>query len=85
VVDQIRSPRPLLFVLADGKNCFDQTISAAQLREAFRTHGHGHWQYLPDHREKGRLNVAVHIRRGDVTEMKQRASGNWRERYIDLA
>ncbi len=74
MVDQIRSPRPLFYFLADGQNYFDKTINAAQLREDFRTNGH--WHYLPDHREKGRINVAVHIRRGDVAEMKERASGN---------
>lgn len=81
LVDGIRSSRNLLFVLADGQNSFDQTANGAQQREAFERYGR--WRHLPEHREEGRLNIAVHIRRGDVAAMKARGEGNWRERYVE--
>lgn len=80
VIDAIRSPRDLMFVLADGQNCHDHTVNADRLRADFL--GCGRWQHLPDHREPGRLNVAVHVRRGDVAAMKARDEGNWRERFV---
>lgn len=82
VVDAIRSPRNLLFVLADGQNSRDQTDFVAQQRADFVAHGG--WRHLPDHREPGRLNVAVHIRRGDVATMKSADQGNWRIRFVSL-
>lgn len=81
VVDAIHSPRNLLFVLADGQNCYDHTANASQQRSDFQAHGH--WQHLPDHRESGRLNVAVHIRRGDIVAMKSRGQGNWQQRFVE--
>lgn len=80
LVEAIRSPRDLLFVLADGQNCHDHTANADQQRAEFRAFGR--WHHLPDHRESGRLNVAVHVRRGDVAVMKARDEGNWRERFM---
>ena len=80
--DSIRSPRNLLFVLADGQNCRDQTAHVAQQRADFLAHGR--WQHLPVHHEPGRLNVALHIRRGDVAAMKSRDQGNWRLRFLGL-
>ena len=82
VIDSIRSPRNLLFVLADGQNCRDQTAHVAQQRADFLAHGR--WQHLPVHHEPGRLNVALHIRRGDVAAMKSRDQGNWRLRFLGL-
>jgi hypothetical protein len=81
LVASIHSPHPLLFVLADGQNCYDHTTNAAQLRNDF--FNYGNWRHLRDFREPGRLNIAVHIRRGDVTRMKERKTGNWRERYVE--
>lgn len=81
VVHAIRSPRNLLFVLADGQNCHDHTANAAQQRSDFLAYGR--WQHLPDHREPGRLNVAVHVRRGDIVGMRARGEGNWQERYVE--
>jgi hypothetical protein len=81
VVDAIHSPRNLLFVLADGQNCYDHTANASQQRSDFQAHGR--WQHLPDHRESGRLNVAVHIRRGDIVAMKSRGQGNWQQRFVE--
>ncbi|MFM8893299.1 MAG: hypothetical protein ACKOTB_17080 [Planctomycetia bacterium] len=80
LVNSIRSPRDLIFMLADGQNCYDHTANAAQQRADFL--GFGRWQHLPDHREPGRLNVAVHVRRGDVAAMKAQDQGNWRERFM---
>lgn len=81
VVEAIRSPRPILFVLADGQNCYDQTANSRQLRADFQRYGR--WHHLPEHREPGRLNVAVHIRRGDVANMKAQDNGDWRERFVE--
>jgi hypothetical protein len=80
VVDAIHSHRNLLFVLADGQNCYDHTANAARQQSDFLVHGR--WQHLPEHREPGRLNVAVHIRRGDVVAMKSRGQGNWQQRFV---
>lgn len=80
VVDTIRSADPLLFVLADGQNAYDQTPNAARLRSEFLAHGG--WRDIPLHAEAGRTNVAVHVRRGDVAAMKQRGIGGWETRYV---
>jgi hypothetical protein len=82
IIETVRSPDPLLFVLADGQNEFDHTVNTAQLRQEFLDHGD--WRVIPDHRVPGRLNVAVHIRRGDVAAMKARGDGNWNERFLGL-
>lgn len=81
VIDAIRSPRNLLFVLADGQNCHDHTANAQQQRMDFQAHGR--WHHLPDHRDSGRLNVAVHIRRGDIVAMKSQGLGNWQQRFVE--
>lgn len=80
VIDAIRSPEPLLFVLADGQNTYDHTPNAEQLRNEFRAHGA--WQGFPLHAKAGRTNVAVHIRRGDVAAMRDSAHPDWETRYV---
>jgi len=34
--------------------------------------------------EDGKVNVAIHIRRGDIMAMMKAGVGSWRERYVDL-
>lgn len=35
--------------------------------------------------EDGKVNVAIHIRRGDIMAMMKAGVGSWKERYVDLA
>lgn len=79
-VNAVRSDRDLLFILADGQNAYDHTSSAAVLRKAFRERGL--WGHLPRHGVSGSVNVAIHIRRGDVVQMAASDSRDWRERLI---
>lgn len=34
--------------------------------------------------EDGKVNVAIHIRRGDIMAMMKAGVGSWKERYVDL-
>lgn len=79
-VDSVRSDRNLLFVLADGQNSYDHTTHVAKFRELFETKGN--WQDLPRHTIEGKLNIAVHLRRGDVAQMASAKTGDWQERYV---
>lgn len=79
-VGSIRSHRNLLFVLADGQNTFDHITHAGRFREQFERRGE--WQSLPLHHLEGKLNVAVHLRRGDVVGMAAERSSNWNQRFV---
>ncbi len=82
IVDAIRSPDPLLFVLADGQNTYDHTPNAGRLREEYNSHGA--WRDIGLHAEPGRTNVAVHVRRGDVAAMKASRIGDWENRFVTV-
>lgn len=79
-IDSVRSDRNLLFILADAQNTYDHVTDSSQFKELFQRHGD--WKDLPRHRVEGQLNVAVHLRRGDVAKMKQQQSYNWEQRYV---
>jgi hypothetical protein len=86
-VARVRSHKPLLFMPFDGQNSFRQHTTGLELRQIY-------WNYAnrPNSRilrEKGRINVAVHIRRRNAMDMKNPSvhdiSGEgYRSRYIDL-
>lgn len=80
IVESVRSNRDLLFILADGQNEYDHTQNADFLRSKFLNHGKS--MDFPDHRIEGCINVAVHIRRGDVTQMATSRTSNWSERFV---
>lgn len=79
-IDSIRSDKDLLFVLSDGQNSFDHISGARPFRNLFEENGD--WQSLAQHHRRGKLNVAVHLRRGDVAQMAEAKVGNWQQRYV---
>jgi hypothetical protein len=79
-IEGVRSDRNLLFVLADGQNAYDHITHAGAFKTLFESKGD--WQHLPLHKEAGKVNVAVHLRRGDVAQMAAAKSSNWNERYV---
>jgi hypothetical protein len=79
-VESIRSHRNLLFLLADGQSAFDIISHFAKSKELFESKGD--WCSLPIHRQAGRINVAVHLRRGEIARMAAEKAGNWQERYV---
>lgn len=79
-IDSIRSDKDMLFVLADGQNAYDHITHAAHFQKLF--YEKGDWRALPKHRVAGKLNVAVHLRRGDVAQMAADKSSNWEARYV---
>jgi hypothetical protein len=79
-VESIRSHRNLLFLLGDGQSAFDMITHFAKSKELFENKGD--WRSLPIHRQAGRINIAVHIRRGEVARMAAEKAGNWQERYV---
>lgn len=80
IVESIRSDKDLLFVLADGQNEYDHTQNSYLLKKCFMHDGRSH--RLPVHRKEGHINVAVHLRRGDVAEMAHKQQSNWVERFV---
>lgn len=71
--------KPVIVFLADGQNLFRQHDSTSELQQIYR-------QNKPQGPSAGNsLRIAMHIRRGDVTKMKQARISNWQERYVDLA
>lgn len=79
-IESIRSEKDLLFVLADGQNAYDHITHAGHFRKLFEENGD--WRGLPRHQVAGKLNVAVHLRRGDVAQMAADKSSNWEARYV---
>lgn len=80
IVGRTRSTRNILFILGDGQNLFDHTAGDLWLRERFESQGR--WRDFPDHAVQGALNVAVHLRRGDVAVMAEKEVSNWNERFV---
>jgi hypothetical protein len=80
-VKSVRSPDPLLFVLADAQNAYDHTPGAGALQDIFEMRGER--AGMPRHALSGCFNVAVHLRRGDVATMSAAKLSNWRDRFVD--
>lgn len=71
----------ILFHLGDGTNVRDHSSSGRWLREKY-------WRArkmepLPKAGTPGHLIIALHIRRGDLVEMKKSNTKAWRPRWLD--
>jgi hypothetical protein len=84
-VDTIELDRPILFVLAPGQNLYDHSLFLDDLRGRYLKDLWNSDQIIFDRIEKNySIEIVVHIRRGDVVEMKKKKQGNWEERYVEL-
>ena len=69
-----------IFRLAFGQSLLDYSSNRKELGRLFRTNGN--WKSLSVHLVPGRINVAVHLRRGDVSTMAEKHLGNWKLRFV---
>jgi hypothetical protein len=70
----------VLFHLTFNQNSYDQTPTAPMLREKYWKQRQKRPIAYPF--DSSQLNIAVHVRRGDVTEMKQKNTSNWQTRWL---
>lgn len=73
--------KDILFILETDQSYYDQTITAQFLKEKywknkFRSEPNNNFS-------KNNLNIAVHIRRGDIVQMKKKNEGNWEDRWMN--
>jgi hypothetical protein len=66
-----------LVFLSDGQNLFRHDDSAAELRMMY-------WANRTTARALEPIKIAVHIRRGDVAQMRAQAAPGWEARYVEL-
>jgi hypothetical protein len=71
----------VLFCLQGDQKLYDQTVTADYLRDKY-------WNQRSKNPMKSsfdctRVNIAVHVRRGDVVQWKKDKVGNYQARYVD--
>jgi hypothetical protein len=71
--------RNAVIMLSDGQNLYRQHDSARELRKFYELRAAGSARTA----SRGKMRVAVHIRRGDVARMKQQGEGDWRARFVE--
>jgi hypothetical protein len=69
--------RNALVFLSDGQNLFRQQDSAGELRTMY-------WARREKEKARDLVRIGVHIRRGDVAQMKARGIPGWEARFVEL-
>jgi hypothetical protein len=81
IIDFVHPKNNILFHLQEEQNVYDQTQTADILREKYwarRT------KYpIANAFDSCKINIAVHVRRGDVVQWKQDKTANWQARWLD--
>lgn len=80
IITSIYPDNNILFHLSPDQNIYDHTITSCTLRERY-------WQSCEKRPcnnsfDKTKLNIAVHIRRGDVADMREKNKAGWKERWL---
>lgn len=70
----------VVFRLEEDQSLHDQTVATDFLRSRYAVARQR--QPVAVVYDKSRVGVAVHVRRGDVAEMRQQDSGNWQRRWL---
>lgn len=82
LVARFRSETLVVFRLFPKTSVFAQSEGSAFLREKYmRRRAEAPAENLLD---AGKINISIHIRRGDIMSMMAAGVGSWRERYVDL-
>lgn len=86
-IANIRSPKPLLFMLFDGQNSYRQHTTGPELRKFYWSHPSRTGASIL--RESDAINVSVHIRRRNAMDMKNptvhdTSGAGYKSRYLDL-
>lgn len=80
IVTGLDSEDGVAFYLERDQSVHDQTTAAGTLRARYAAARAG--SPIASVFDDGRVGVAVHVRRGDVSMMRLRDSGNWRQRWL---
>ena len=81
IINSIYPSNDILFHLQEEQNVYDQTSSADILRRKYWARRDRY--PIVNTFESSKINIAVHIRRGDVVKWKQEKTANWQARWLD--
>jgi hypothetical protein len=81
IINAVCTENNILFHLQEEQNICDQTLSADILRKKYRDQRNKY--PIKNDFDFEKINVAVHIRRGDVVKWKQEKTANWKARWLE--
>ncbi len=81
IINYIYPDNDILFHLQEEQNIYDQTSTADILRKKYWARRNRY--PIVNTFDSSKINIAVHIRRGDVVKWKQEQIANWQARWLD--
>lgn len=81
IINSIYPDNNIVFHLQEEQNIYDQTSTADILRKKYWARRDRY--PIANDFDSNKINVAVHVRRGDVVKWKQEQTANWQARWLD--
>ena len=81
IINSVYPGNDILFHLQEEQNIYDHTSTADILRKKYWA---SRSKYpIKNTFDSSKVNIAVHVRRGDVVKWKQEKTANWQARWLD--